>query len=606
MKKGKKQMGVFKIIFKLFCRVHKEYKYIYILMFILTLSAGILPIVSLYLSEIIIDKITNVNDTKEIINIIIILCSIGIVLGFFKIMTSNMVSFRFLDVRMKEFVKVNNLTQTIDYKYLEDPNFKNKFNASLNVLNGDDIGFCGVLYNISKVLPLILSTIILSVIVGFFNIYVVIVCLISTAIVTIVNKSLAKYISQQKEKRAKAIRQGNYFFGIASDFSYGKDIRLYDLSNKLKNDYHKKNTNLYNVIKNINDKKFKYALFEIFYLLIEDSVAYYFIIKSYFEEEISLGNVSLIILSITLMTQCLKDITDKFTSIIKDAKNCQLYFEILDDKSLYTKKGNLKALDKNINLEIEFKNVSFKYPNTTKWILKNFYFKIPSGQKLAIVGLNGAGKSTIIKLLTGLYDVNEGEILINIININEFKREELTKMFSVVYQDINIYPATILENVIGLDTNIEHIKRAKLCLDSVGLKDKIDSLPLKYDTPLLKVIEETGVELSGGENQKVCIARALYKDGNMVILDEPTSALDALAEASIYQSFSNLVNNKTAIYISHRLSSTKFCDKIALFDNDGLKEYGSHEELMNLKGKYYDMFLTQGKYYHEEVTKNEE
>ncbi|HEY8395839.1 MAG TPA: ABC transporter ATP-binding protein, partial [Bacilli bacterium] len=137
------------------------------------------------------------------------------------------------------------------------------------------------------------------------------------------------------------------------------------------------------------------------------------------------------------------------------------------------------------------------------------------------------------------------------------------------------------------------------CLRLVGLEEKIESLPQKYETQLLKVIEENGIELSGGQNQKIAIARALYKDGNMVILDEPTASLDALAEAEIYQNFDKLVKNKTAVYISHRLASTKFCDKIALLDGEGLKEYGSHEELMQLKGKYYQMFMTQGKYYQE-------
>jgi ATP-binding cassette subfamily B protein/ATP-binding cassette subfamily C protein len=172
-------------------------------------------------------------------------------------------------------------------------------------------------------------------------------------------------------------------------------------------------------------------------------------------------------------------------------------------------------------------------------------------------------------------------------------------MFSVVYQDINIFAATIMENITGANPNDVEIKRAKEALAAVGLKEKIESLPKQYDTELLKVIYDDGIELSGGQNQKLAIARALYKNGNIVILDEPTAALDALAEQEIYTSFNLLVKNKTSIFISHRLASTRFCDKIALFSRHGLIEYGTHEELMNLKKEYYHMFMVQGKYYQE-------
>lgn len=172
-------------------------------------------------------------------------------------------------------------------------------------------------------------------------------------------------------------------------------------------------------------------------------------------------------------------------------------------------------------------------------------------------------------------------------------------MIAAVFQEVNIYAGTFLENVVGKTTDEKKLKRAKECINRVGLEKKVEELPKKYEQPLLKVLESDGVDLSGGEAQKLAIARALYKDANLVILDEPTSALDALAEATIYKSFDNLVKNKTAIYISHRLSSTKFCDHIALFSKDGLLEYGTHDELIAKQGVYYNMFMVQGKYYRE-------
>ena len=176
------------------------------------------------------------------------------------------------------------------------------------------------------------------------------------------------------------------------------------------------------------------------------------------------------------------------------------------------------------------------------------------------------------------------------------QKEDYQKLISTVFQDYDIYALTVLENVGGINYDREKVMN---CIASVGLKEVIERLPNSYDTNLLKVIDENGVDLSGGQKQKIAIARALYKEGGIVILDEPTSALDALAEASIYQQFSDLVKDKTSIYISHRLSSTKFCDRILFFNENGLQEEGTHDDLMNNKQGYYEMFMIQGKYYQE-------
>ena len=198
--------------------------------------------------------------------------------------------------------------------------------------------------------------------------------------------------------------------------------------------------------------------------------------------------------------------------------------------------------------------------------------------------------------MLGLFQPTKGDILINDVNINDYDKKELYRMFSVVFQDVNILAFTIAQNIA---CRLDHIdtERVQQVIERVGLTEKIKELPAGIHTMMLKIIDENGCELSGGQKQKLAIARALYKDSNMVIMDEPTDALDALAEAEIYQDFADLVQDKTSVYISHRLASTKFCDQIALFDADGLIEYGSHEELMTLQGKYYEMFTIQGKYY---------
>jgi ATP-binding cassette subfamily C protein len=247
--------------------------------------------------------------------------------------------------------------------------------------------------------------------------------------------------------------------------------------------------------------------------------------------------------------------------------------------------------------EIEFRGVSFRYPGSDIDIYKKLNLKIPMGQRLAIVGHNGAGKTTFVKLLCRLYDVTEGEILLNGINIKCFNKEEYLRLFSAVFQEIKILAFSAGENIALEEKENIDTDRLNQALEQAGVAEKIASLANGADTSLLKFLDDEGVELSGGENQKISIARALYKDGPILVLDEPTAALDALAEYQTYLNFNQMVGQKTAIYISHRLASTIFCDTIAMFEQGEIIEYGSHAELLAKQGKYWDMFETQAKYY---------
>lgn len=599
-----KKYGLFNIIIRELRTVKKRKTILfYILLFVLTICSGLIPFIGIVLSKIVIENLVAGTLTMDIIKTVIIICGFGLALEMITTIINNRFDIWFLDTRMIEFYSVNNMYLNIDYENIEDNKFRDEFEVATKALSGDGMGFQHILKLVAIILPLLFSLILYCIVIAAFNIYILIACIISSIFIIFVNKKIALYISSKKESLAKANRQTNYFTNIAYSFEYGKDIRVYSLQDKLISDYRKKADESISINRNIANKSFKLGLLEILFLVIEDAVAYYFIIKSYLEGAISLGEVTMYVGVVISLSLTLRQITNNVTCLLKDSKYVETYYEFMDNSDLYRRSGNVKAVPNEETLEIEFKNVSFKYPRSDKWILKNFNFKIEKGEKLAIVGTNGAGKTTIVKLMTGLFFPNEGEILINGVEIRKYDKNELNKMFSVVYQDVNIFAASVLENIIGLDTDELSKKKAIDAIERVGLKEKIESLPNSYNNQLLKIIENDGVELSGGQNQKLAIARALYKNGNMVILDEPTSALDALAEAEIYKSFDDLVSHKTAVYISHRLSSTKFCDKIALFTADGLKEYGSHEELMSLKGEYYNMFETQGKYYKEGVEK---
>jgi ATP-binding cassette subfamily B protein len=269
------------------------------------------------------------------------------------------------------------------------------------------------------------------------------------------------------------------------------------------------------------------------------------------------------------------------------------YFEILNIKDDMTY-GD-KVLDLNDNFEIEFKNVSFKYPSSENYALQNINIKINNGENLAVVGRNGSGKTTFIKLLCRLYDVTDGEILINGTNIKEYTKDSLLALYSVVFQDFKIFSTTLAQNI----SASENYDSDKLydALNKANIKDRVLAMEHKEKTYLYKDIDKSGVEISGGEAQKLALARALYKDAPVVILDEPTAALDPIAENEIYSRFNSFVQNKTAIYISHRLSSCAFCDNIAVFDKAQLVEFGTHNDLLNNNGKYSELWNAQAKYY---------
>ena len=255
-----------------------------------------------------------------------------------------------------------------------------------------------------------------------------------------------------------------------------------------------------------------------------------------------------------------------------------------------------KPLAADGNYEIEFRNVSFKYPSSENYALKNLNMKLNVGQRLAVVGMNGSGKTTMIKLLCRLYDPTEGEITLNGVNIKEYDYRQYLSIFGVVFQDFELLPFTLGQNVA---TGMEYDKvRVLENLEQSGFGDKLNGMPNGLETYLYKSFENDGVEVSGGEAQKIALARALYKNSPFIILDEPTAALDPIAEYEIYSTFNEIVGDKTAVYISHRLSSCRFCDDIVVFHEGELVQRGDHDTLLeDGKGKYKELWDAQAQYY---------
>jgi ABC-type multidrug transport system fused ATPase/permease subunit len=246
---------------------------------------------------------------------------------------------------------------------------------------------------------------------------------------------------------------------------------------------------------------------------------------------------------------------------------------------------------------IIFENVSFSYDNSEEPVLQDFNMEIMAGEKIALIGVNGAGKTTLVKLMCGFYQPCEGRVLINGVDTKYYLRDDLYALFSAVFQDIMILPYTLAENIALRPAAEVDGMRVADSLKRAGLWDYIESLPHGIDSMMLRITDKDGLLLSGGQQQKLLLARALYKDAPMLILDEPTAALDPIAESEIYEQYHELAQRKTALYISHRLASTRFCDRIIYLNNGQAEEVGTHDELMALDGGYAHMYEVQSHYY---------
>lgn len=481
----------------------------------------------------------------------------------------------------------------MDYKYIESAAFFDEFELALESTSNNSNGIEGIYHKLFELPKLLLIVPLLAVFIGLKSPVILAAMLVHMAVSVLIAVNVQKYAYRRKEERAKHERRVQYYSNTAKDFAHGKDIRLYDLKNRIIDNFRLAIKGYIDVLKAIKNREYRLGFLSLLTLLASDA-AVYGVLTYQTVHGMTIDNYSMYIAAAVALSAQMTLLSDNITFIMDEYRYVRDFFKFMDGD--FGEKGGTLDIDSKKVPEIEFRGVTFHYPGTEKNIFENFSLKIPAGQKLALVGINGAGKTTFVKLLTGLFRPDAGHILINGHDVSEYKKSALYGLFAAVFQEVNILAFTVAQNVA---CSLEHIdyQRVDDVLRQVGLYEKVHSLPKGPDTMMLKIIEDDGALFSGGENQKLAIARALYKGGECIIMDEPTAALDALAEAEIYSQFGSLTQGKTSIYISHRLASTKFCDQIALIDGTGLKEYGTHDELMAKRGVYYEMFVTQGRYY---------
>ncbi len=573
---------------------------------------SIKPFINIYFSARLITLLTQKADTSVIITNIALVLGINVVIFFLASFLNNYNENHRMMLLDLENKKVEEKLYNADYALLNDSEFKELLHRHEEAGKSRWARLPYFMWTTLQFTRGVLTTIISFIIiipllkVGFvrtgntfferplFIVTIVAAIAVMAGVILIVASKINKSYLEANEKYAELDRIFYSFIDILGDYKTGKEIRLYKEQNLIDNITTQKIlTDGEITLRKISMRTAKSSSFiAILGALVGFGVYLFIGVKGLF----GLFGIGSLVLYCGSFMQIISGIMmsantlGKLKEILSLARD---YFKILEAESTMIY-GN-RELDLTNGFEIEFNNVSFKYPKSDIYALKQINLKISNGEKLAVVGRNGSGKTTFIKLLCRLYDVDEGEILINGINIKEYTRDSLNKLYSIVFQDYKILSLTVADNISANDECDKDMLNS--ALDKANIKDRIEAMPQKEKTYLYKDLDKSGVEISGGEAQKLALARALYKDSPIVILDEPTAALDPIAENEIYSRFNSFVENKTAIYISHRLSSCAFCDRIAVFDNAELVETGTHNELISANGRYAELWNAQASYY---------
>lgn len=564
-----------------------------------TLAAAIYPFMAVFLPKIaigILEK-NGENTGEHLVVAMAIYLVAAALMGYTMQRLKHVIEAENMRLRLMYLGALGKKCMTMDYRYVEDAGFWDRNNKAFSAGNSNYEGIEGMynrMYTIpAKVLALV-GMIILAV--GLSPL-VFVSLIVHVAVIMWISVLNNKYRYKRREEQSKLERRVSYYYKTTHDFTFGKDIRIYNFRDRILKNYQAEIEGLRHFVKGLASHDFLLNLAGMATLLITNILMYGTLIYQTVNG-MPISSFTMYVSLITTLMANMLSFGEDITFLQNQSQYVGDFFRLIDEQITDERSEEIKLEG---TLEIVFEHVDFKYPGSDKYIYKDLNFTIHKGEKLAIVGVNGAGKSTLVKLMTGLFEPTAGHIYINGTDISRFSKKQLYGFYSAVFQDVNILAFPIRDNVTGGSkkdsTQNNDDSRVKETLEKVGLWEKVKGFEKGLDQMMLKVIDENGTDFSGGERQKLSIARGLYKDAPMVIMDEPTAALDALAEAEIYESFSSMVEGKTAVYISHRLASTKFCDRIALFDKDGLKEYGSHDELMELKGEYYHMFTVQGKYY---------
>lgn len=516
--------------------------------------------------------------------------------GFKKYIEENTLFAR-IEVRTKIIAMVSKKCNTTSYPNTLDANFIRLRDAAYFVCEGNSEATEHIWQTLTMLLKNVGGLIAYLFILSSFDPFLLLLIILTCFISFFVSRYANNWHYANKIEGEKYYHKKRYIRDKAESIKLAKDIRIFNLKdwlNELLDLVH----NQYLAFRLKGEKVDLLAdIIEVVLTVIRNGIAYIYLINMTLNDGLSASSFILYFVAISTLTNWVMGVLKEMSTLHKECLDISSLREFLGYPEPF-KFDDGQDIPLASNYEIRLENVSFHYPECDKDIIHNLNLTIHPREKLAIVGLNGAGKTTLVKLICGLLSPSEGRVLLNGDDVSDFNRNKYYELFSAVFQDFSILDVTIAEEIAQCKDNIDY-QRIKECIDYAGLSDTIDKLPKGLNTHIGREVYLDGVLLSGGQMQRLMLARALYKNGPILLLDEPTAALDPLAESEIYQKYSDMSSNKTSLFISHRLASTRFCDRIILIKDGGIREEGSHEDLLKLNGEYAKLFEVQSRYYKE-------
>ncbi len=586
---------IFQNIIFLLKGIRQEHPQLLVLLAVEAVLSVISPVFGVYLPKIALELSMSGADTGRIL---CTLGTIGLLLAVSMALAGMAHEGRYMMYNdMRRYYQTKLFLQSLecDYKYVESEEGKLRYGQAMSTLQNGDWSATSVM--IVSATDMVVSTLcffIYSSILSACSPYMIL-PLLALSLVSLAGTRHAQgYEYRHRDQAAEYDKKLRYVTDTASSTAFGKDMRLYHAGEwfvELRGSLIGQSMKLTQKIQN---RYFAAGMVNALVLLVRDGAAYAWLIYAVQSGQISIAEFTLYFGAVTAFSGFVNRMVDD----INQLNSANMQMNPLRDFLNHTKEPQPGTLVKMADLKdtsIEFQDVCFSYQTGEK-VLDHLNLKIRAGEKAALVGVNGAGKTTLVKLLCGFYQPDSGRILIGGQDTACFQKPDLRKLFSVVFQDIYIPPFTVAENVSMREAEKTDLSRVRDCLEQAGLWEKISMCERGMHTPVTREITE-GLVLSGGQQQKLLLARALYKNAPVLILDEPTAALDPVAESQTYEQFHKTAAGKTTLFISHRLASTRFCDKIAFLSGGRITEEGSHEELMKLGGDYWQMYELQSQYY---------
>lgn len=599
---NKKGYNSFENMWYLIKNIWKKDKFLFLIMLIQIPATVIIPLLGIYLPKVIIDSAVNKVDMQTLL-LLVLPIILGIVVSTFIVSASKqMLMGRGSMYRVGYINDIGIKAIDTDFENVDGSQGQTRIMKAIMAVDNDESPTEEIIYTSTGLFSNVIGFILYGGIISTLNPSILLFIVISSIINYFLGRYVNRYVHKNKDNLAPIEKKLKYIREETGDFKSAKDMRLYNMTGWFGDMYSIfLEKRLYFQKKNIY-RKYLLNVVDGLLIFLRDGIAYAFLVYSVLYKNMEISDFILYFGAIAGISTWLSGIVKNITDINSSSLNIDDLRDFLEIKdSSNREKGIELPKEFEMPCSIELRDVYYKYEGADDYTIKGINLFIKKGEKLALVGVNGAGKTTLVKLICGLYTPAKGEIYINGNHSSLYNRDEYYSLFSVVFQDTHLLPISIERNIASKNEgNIDEEKIDRV-IEQSGLKEKVKTLSGGRETLLVKSVYEDAIELSGGEMQKLMLARALYKNSAIMILDEPTAALDPIAENEIYMSYNKLTKDKTSVYISHRLSSTRFCDRIVFLDSGVIAEEGNHYELMEINGRYKEMFDMQSHYYKDDI-----